>query len=116
MKYFTADEFARCAPPCRINDCHPESLRRLDEARAIAGVPFRINCAYRPKQWDIDRGRSGNSAHTRGRAFDIAYANGAQLRLIVIGAQTAGFGRIGIYKTFVHIDDDPTLPEAYWHG
>lgn len=110
LKHFTPDEFPRCTPPCRIDQVRPSSLRRLDQARDIAGIPFRVNCAYRSVEWDKSKGRPGDSAHTRGKAFDIACTKTNDRFAIINSALQAGFTRIGIYPTFIHLDDDETLP------
>lgn len=103
-KYFSEHEFQKVS--CSIADIDPLSLERLDHARNIAGIPFIITSAYRSKEHEKAMGRSGNSAHTRGRAFDIRCVSDRDRALIVTAAIKVGFTRIGIAKTFVHLDDD----------
>lgn len=103
-KYFTENEFQKVH--CSIADLDPESLACLDQARKIAGIPFVITSAYRSKEHELRKGRSGNSAHTRGRAFDIACSTDRNRAIIVAAALKAGFTRIGIAKTFIHVDND----------
>lgn len=107
-KYFKDSEFERVH--CLRSDVDDDSLRRLDRAREIAGIPFILNCAFRSKETELEKGRSGNSAHTRGRAFDVRCANSLDRWKMLHAALAAGFTRIGIYPTFLHFDDDPTLP------
>lgn len=115
VTYFSEAEFA--ATGCSSKDCASESITRLDLARHLAGVPFHINSAYRSREHDLKRGRSGNSAHTRGRAFDIRCCNNENRYRIISAAIDAGFTRIGVYPTFVHMDDDPSLPSPrIWYG
>lgn len=103
-RYFSRYEFQKVS--CSIADIDPSSLRRLDAARDVAGIPFVITSAYRSKEHEIAKGRSGMSAHTRGRAFDIACDNDRDRATIVAAAIKVGFTRIGIAKTFIHLDDD----------
>lgn len=107
-KFFKDDEFKRVA--CSRSDINDESLERLDRAREIAGIPFILNSAYRSPETEKAHGRSGSGAHTLGRAFDIRCTDNASRYLIVFGALAAGFRRIGIGSTFVHLDDSTTHP------
>lgn len=88
-----------------------QAMNLFDLAREIAGIPFVINCAYRSSEWDKKKGRSGNSAHTKGTALDIK-ATTSQSRMKVVKALLdVGCRRIGIGKTFVHADFDNDLPQ-----
>lgn len=88
----------------------------LDKVRETAGIPLVLNCAYRSREYDLKKGRSGNSAHTKGKAVDIR-CNTSQNRMkIVAAALECGIRRIGIGNTFVHLDNDKTLPQGVlWH-
>ena len=70
-KYFSPSEFKKCVPSCSIEDMDGGFLALLDKVREKAGIPIVLNCAYRSREWDKSKGRSGNSAHTRGKAVDI---------------------------------------------
>lgn len=105
--YFHPTEFLRCTPPCEKSDMHPETLCKLNNARHLAGIPFVLTSAYRSPAHDKSKGRSGTGAHTLGRAGDIAYTTMHELFLIIDAALKAGFTRIGIAKSFVHLDDSP---------
>ena len=114
--YFDEKEFARCSPPCRLEDMDARFLAKLDLARAKAGIPFVLNCAYRSRAWDLSKGRTGNSAHCSGKAVDIRCNTSSNRMKIVQGLLTAGFTRIGIGRTFVHADSDETKPQGViWH-
>lgn len=103
-KHFSEYEFQKVS--CSIADLDPSSLKRLDAARERAGIPFIITSAFRSKEHELERGRSGNSAHTRGRAFDIAASTDRERALIIDAAVKVGFTRIGIAHSFIHLDDD----------
>lgn len=103
LKYFTEDEFIKIG--CHSDDCDALSLQKLDELREKCGFPLVLNSAYRTSEHDKERGRSGTGAHTLGRAFDISCLDGRKRAKIVRNAFEVGFNRIGIYPTFVHVDD-----------
>lgn len=86
-------------------------LSLLDEVREKAGIPLMLNCAYRSSSWDKSKGRSGNSAHTRGKAVDIRCNASVTRYKIVKAALDCGVRRIGIGKSFVHLDNDDSLPQ-----
>ncbi len=110
-KYFSEPEFKRCDPPCSLQDMSQVLMDTLDSAREAAGIPFVLNCAYRSVAWDKARGRSGNSAHTRGLAVDIRCNTSANRFKIVSALLSVGFNRIGIGKSFVHADVDSSLAQ-----
>lgn len=115
-KHFNESEFRACVPSCSLQNMKQGTMTRLDKAREIAGIPFVLNSAYRSVAWEKSKGRTGTGAHTLGRAVDIR-CNTSQNRMkIVRAALQAGFSRIGIGKTYVHLDDDPALPQnVIWH-
>ena len=110
-KYFSPAEFKRCVPSCSIEDMDGGFLDLLDKVREKAGIPLVLNCAYRSREWDIAKGRSGNSAHTRGKAVDIRCNSSATRFKIVKAAMECGIVRIGIGKSFVHLDNDSSLTQ-----
>jgi uncharacterized protein YcbK (DUF882 family) len=81
-------------------------LQKLDNARQIAGIPFKINSGYRTKERnELAKGKK-DSSHLVGKAADIS-VNGSRDRWIIIDALIkAGFNRIGIANTFIHVDSD----------
>lgn len=111
-KYFREGEFRQCDPPCDMEDMDVNFLKKLDEIREKAGIPLVLNCAYRSRQHDLSKGRSGNSAHTRGKAADVRCTTSANRFKIVAACLACGITRIGIGKTFIHIDNDGSLPQG----
>lgn len=115
-KYFAEQEFVRCTPSCKMSDMDEQFLRKLDKIRERAGIPLLLTCAYRTRQHDLNMGRSGNSAHTKGLAVDIRCNASITRAKIIEAAMFWGITRIGIGKTFVHIDADQSLPQhVIWH-
>lgn len=110
-KYFSPSEFEKCNPSCSIEDMDGGFLDLLDEVREKAGIPLVLNCAYRTKAHEKKMGRSGNSAHTRGKAVDIRCNTSSNRYKIVKAALECGICRIGIGKTFVHLDNDSSLTQ-----
>lgn len=118
--YFSEKELASLTPSCSLKDMDERFMKRLDFARSIAGIPFVLNCAYRSKEWDISKGRSGTSFHTRGLAVDIRCNDSTNRAKIIYALLNAGFKSIGLYPTFIHVDDrhrdDPTIHSIIWFG
>lgn len=117
LKWFKPEEFIKAVPSCTITDMDPIFLRKLDEARDNAGVPFIINSAYRSKKWEINHNRTGTSSHVHGLAVDINCTDSSMRFDIIEGLLAAGFNRLGIYSNHIHVDSDPTkLPNVIWYG
>jgi len=114
-KYFKEEEFRNCTPGCSLQDMKKRTMSKLDTAREIAGIPFLLNSAFRSDQWDISRGRSGTSAHTLGQAVDIRCINQSDRFVMICALLQAGFKRIGIGDTFIHVDDSEVhTSEIIW--
>ena len=104
--YFKRSE--EWCPCCHSGGLVPDFREKLNKAREIAGVPFVLNSAYRCERHNAEVGGSETSSHLVGCAVDIKCEN-SRIRWIIIEAlKQAGFNRIGIGKTFVHVDDDLT--------
>lgn len=116
FKYFNQLDFINAVPSCNIEKMDIDFLLRLDKAREIAGLPFIINSAYRSVDWEKIRGRSGYSSHCKGLAVDISCKCSYDRLIIVKALIEAGFNRIGVYDTFVHVDDDLTKVQCLFIG
>lgn len=91
-----------------INDgnMNLDFLAKLDKAREEAGIPFKINSAFRTTEHNAEVGGKPNSSHLRGLAVDISVTD-SRTRFIVLEALIkVGFNRIGVAKSFIHVDDD----------
>jgi len=89
-------------------------LHKLDEAREIAGVPFKITSGYRTPQHNLDVGGRVGSSHIKGLAVDIACTNSDHRQKILTALIKVGFRRIGVGKSFIHSDLDNDKPNAIW--
>jgi len=105
LEHFKISEF-KCKCGCDENRMDKAFLHMIDSARDRAGVGFRINSGYRCPDHEKAIGGKGN--HSKGIAADIKTAN-LRIRFIILSALIdAGFNRIGIAKTFIHIDTSET--------
>ncbi len=119
MKYFTHSEFDSPGEPGSGKNMRHEFLEMLDFAREEAGIPFKITSGFRTNAYNkdlIDRGyqASKNSSHLKGCAADIACGNSEKRSIMVRALVNVGFTRIGISKTFIHVDNDQTKSDAIW--
>ena len=80
-------------------------LCKLDEAREYASIPFIINSAYRSPEHP-ESIKNPTSSHIKGLAVDISAKDSRQRFLILESLMHAGFTRIGIAGTFIHVDLD----------
>lgn len=121
LKYFNYEEFdspdedGSGLPTTDGGKMSISFLHKLDEARAIAGVPFKITSGYRSEKHNATVGGRVGSSHLKGVAVDI-YCNNSLDRTKIINALVkVGLGRrMGISKTFIHTDDDKYKPAAIW--
>lgn len=115
-KYFSEKEFKACVPSCSLQDMQQHTMARLDNAREIAGIPFVLNSAYRSVKWEKAHNRTGTGAHSHGCGVDIRCNTSRNRLKIVMACLQAGFTRIGIGKTYIHVDDDPEKDQnVMWH-
>lgn len=83
----------------------------LDDARDLASTPFKVNSGYRCSVHNKNIKGSPTSSHLKGLAADIATPNSHTRYLILKALLNVGFKRIGIYKTFIHVDIDTDKPQ-----
>lgn len=110
MKYFKIEEF-KCKCGCGRAEMMPSTLEKLDEARELAKVPFKITSGYRCNAHNARVGGKSEGAHTSGYAIDIEASTSPTRLAIVKALLEVGFSRIGIANGFIHADDDPTKPQ-----
>lgn len=114
MKYFTLDEFDCPSLPNSGKNMDSSFLAKLEQAREIAGIPFKITSGYRTKAHNEEVGGVPNSSHLIGVASDIAVSSGSERYTILNALIKAGFKRIGVAKTFIHCDTDPNKSNSVW--
>lgn len=114
LDYFVPEEFANCCPPCKMSQLSDQLLKMLDLARHIYGKPIVITSAYRSRQYELSKGRTGTSSHVLGLAVDIRCSNSVDRLDLVSALLSVGFRRIGISRNFVHVDIDPDKVQCMW--
>jgi zinc D-Ala-D-Ala carboxypeptidase len=119
MKYFQPREFQCQCFKCGkgFEQMQPELIERLEMARMLSNVPYRLVSAMRCEKRNTAVGGVNGSAHTTGWAVDIEIKSATQRKHVLYGLIKAGFNRIGIYQAFIHADMDPTKPkDVIWAG
>jgi zinc D-Ala-D-Ala carboxypeptidase len=119
MKYFTFEEFDSPDEPGSGKNMRRDFLELLDFAREESGTPFKITSGFRTEAYNKDLLKRGyqaskTSSHLKGCAADIACGNSQKRSMIVRALINVGFTRLGISKTFVHVDNDSDKPDAIW--
>tara|TARA_R100001198_G_scaffold53674_1_gene30212 strand:- start:60 stop:458 length:399 start_codon:yes stop_codon:yes gene_type:complete len=112
LKYFKLSEFDDA--PGTGKNMKKDFLKKLDKARAIADVPFKITSGYRSKETNKRVGGVSTSSHLKGLAADISCKDSSTRQKIVNALIQAGFTRIGIADTFIHCDTDKNKQDAIW--
>jgi len=121
IKYFTSWEFDSPDAPGSGELMERSFLLKLDEARRIAQIPFIVTSGYRTQRHHDDLRNRGyktakNSPHLKGWAADIKVLTSSHRYTIIRALIQAGINRIGIGRTFIHADCDPTKPPyLVWH-
>ena len=117
IKYFTADEMASPDDAASGYLMDEDFMLMLDNARGIAGIPFKITSAYRSYNHNLKVGGRVGSSHTKGLAVDIAATNSHERGLIMGALYKAGFNRIGLdfKRGFIHVDlDNSKALDVLW--
>lgn len=110
-KYFDDSEFA-CKCGCGRKDIDIFLVDRLDTLREQLGRPMKITSGCRCERHNASVGGKSNSAHLRGLAVDIEAASGRERYEILSRIfRLMMFSRVGIAKTFIHVDIDMSLPK-----
>ena len=111
LKYFKLSEFDCPFEEGSGSKMNYTFLEKLDQARGLAGIPFKITSGYRTKEYNEDLIRrnykaSKNSSHLKALAADISVKDSKSRFIVFNSLLLAGFTRIGIADTFIHVDLD----------
>lgn len=104
--HFTAEEFAckcGCGFGTKPGDVDPDLLRGLEAIREAYGS-MTVVSGCRCKAHNTAVGGVPSSTHQFGLGVDISAPSGAEKFRLVQLAQAAGFERIGVGKSFIHLD------------
>jgi hypothetical protein len=121
MKHFNLSEFDSPDSVGSGKNMNPKFLEMLDEAREIIEIEhnqqnpnnkivFKLNSAFRTEKHNKKVNGKSNSSHLKGYAADISAIYPEHRFKIVNALIKVGFNRIGIAKTFIHCDNDPSKP------
>lgn len=113
-RFFKPNEFDS---PDKINSGYnmdQDIIGRLEYARALNDVPYKIGSGFRTRSWNSHVGGVTKSSHMKGLAADIEckdpHVRLTMLRNLIL----AGFKRIIIYSTFIHCDVDNNKKYGAW--
>ena len=106
-KYFSIDEM-KCKH-CGEIAMDEDFMKKLDEARDLAGIVFVITSGYRCKEYDDRIHADGN--HPQGKAADIEAPNSVSRFKIISALIKVGFKRIGTDQQFIHADTCTDRPQ-----
>jgi len=112
--HFSEEEFT-CRCGCGIHNPNRKFLERLERARGRAEIPFSVISGSRCEKHNEDVGGVDSSSHLatevrESHAGDIEARGPRQRGIILPSLVAVGFNRLGIAKSFVHVDIDPALP------
>lgn len=115
-KYFDRKEFA-CKCGCGLDAVNDKLVFVLDEIRGFWCHPLVVTSGCRCGNHNRAVGGSKDSSHLIGLAVDIKISSSADRYIVIAIAIRQGIRRIGIGGTgkgFMHLDVDPSLPDAVW--
>lgn len=107
-----------CCENCNlgIKDMDVIFMLKLAKAERLAGFKFNYNSTIRCKKHNKEVGGSETSSHLKGLAVDIKVKGSRKRFLILKALIDVGFTRIGIYKTFLHVDySKDKIQEVIWY-
>ena len=94
---------------CLFQACDPDLYSKLEEVRELMNRPLRISSGYRCEAHNKKVGGSPKSKHMEGIAVDIAAQNLDHAEHLALAGAAVGFGGIGVYSRWVHLDMRETL-------
>lgn len=111
LRHFNISEFDSPDLPGSGEEMKASFLTMLDNARELAKIPFEINSGFRTDFHNKRVGGVESSSHLKGYAADISCNQSKERYRIISSLLSVGFNRIGVAKTFIHVDNDPDKPK-----
>jgi len=105
-------------PCCGVNWIDPRVDHLVKWVEGfVTGHHLMVTSGYRCPKHNQAVGGSGTSSHIKGLAVDVL-CDSSRLRYEILRAAfDFGVHRIGIYKTFIHLDlDRQKDPRVVWYG
>ena len=110
---FNRVEF-ECKCGCGKDDIKDDLAVKVQLVRDLIKRPIRINSGIRCAQHNANTKAKPTSSHVDGWAADLGYSGSAE-RYELLKAAMEVFARVGIAKTFIHVDVDPNKsPRVVW--
>lgn len=78
-------------------------ITKLEKLRKVVGKPITITSGYRSPEYNKKIGGATKSQHILGKAADIK-VQGLTPSEVAKFAEKVGFGGIGIYDSWIHVD------------
>lgn len=107
--YRITENFTVGEMKCKCGRCELmpslEFVQKLQTLRNKYGFPMVIRSAARCPDHNTYVGGAPNSMHKQARAVDVEVLDDRERRRFVRLAMQHGWGGIGVYDTYVHIDD-----------
>ena len=101
---YSGDPMLACSC-CKAQGMSPAFLDLMDQIRDAVGEPLTVTSGYRCPTHNASVSSTGATGpHTTGRAIDIK-ADSRLRFLLIQEALKQGITRIGVAKTFIHLDD-----------
>lgn len=107
-KYFQPEEFDSPDIDSGGEKMDYHFMKMLDLARYHYKRKMVITSGYRTPSHNKAVGGVRNSAHVKAMAADISCRDSISRYLLIKALMQAGFTRIGIASTFIHVDNDIT--------
>jgi len=101
---FNRSEFA-CKCGCGKDDIKDELAIKVQKVRDLIDRPISINSGIRCVAHNAANNSKTTSSHIDGWAADLGYT-GSKERHSLLAAIMQVFDRVGIAKTFIHVDVD----------
>lgn len=114
LKYFSLKEFDSPDEVGSGSKMCCKLLTKLDKIRGDYGSPLSVNSGYRTKEHNAIVGGRVGSSHLKGLAVDLHCNNSVDRTKLLKAIYKNGINRVGIGKTFLHIDIDNNKPAACW--
>ncbi len=111
IRYFKPWEFDSPDEPGSGKRISLELVRKLDDIRHDYGSPLHVNSGVRTARHNAEVGGVDSSAHVDGLAADIRVSSSYQRYMLLGLALSKGVPRIGIGRSFLHLDLDTSKPQ-----
>lgn len=114
MSYYHHDEFA-CKDYCGLNNATPELIEMLERLCELYGKKITLNSVSRCSKHNAEIGGSPTSSHLKGLAADLSVLSSRERFKILELMYLAGFKRIEVKNTWIHVDIDSAKDkEVLW--